>query len=656
MGERNHPGTGEVMDGSRRRLAVGAEVLPGGGGVHFRVWAPGRRRVDAVLEGGASSGVALEPEGNGYFSGGLRAARAGADYRLRLDGESAFPDPASRFQPQGPHGPSRVVDPAAFAWTDAGWGGIKPAGLVIYELHVGTFTREGTWAAATRELEALGDVGVTCVEVMPVADFAGTFGWGYDGVNLFAPTRLYGSPDDFRRFVDRAHGLGIGVILDLVYNHFGPDGNYLGEFSRDYFSKRHKTDWGDAINFDGPNCGPVREFYLANARYWIEEFHLDGYRFDATQNIYDDSESHILGEVARVSRAAAGRRSIYLVNENEPQHTRLVRPVERGGLGLDALWNDDFHHSATVALTGRNEAYYTEYRGGPQEFISAAKWGYLYQGQVYHWQRARRGTPALDLPPTAFVNYIQNHDQIANFGHGQRVHQISSLAQLRAMTAVLLLSPQTPMLFQGQEFAASAPFYYFADHNSDLGKLIFAGRAKEMSQFPSVATPAMQAGLANPCVRETFERSKVDQSERGRGFHAQIYQMHKDLLRLRREEAVFRRVQRRGDVDGAVLGAEAFVLRYFGEDGDDRLLVVNLGTDLHLSVVPEPLLAAPPGKVWEAQWSSEHPKYGGVGNAPLETRGEAWRLPGENWRLPGRCAVVMRPVEAPAAAAENGST
>jgi maltooligosyltrehalose trehalohydrolase len=645
MGERNHPGSGEVMDGWRRRLAVGAEVLPGGAGVHFRVWARRRRRVDVAFEGGVV--VPLESEANGYFSGLVPDAQVGADYRLRLDGGQAFPDPVSRFQPDGPHGPSRVVDPGAFAWTDGAWGGVSPAGLVLYELHVGTFTREGTWEAATRELESLRDVGVTCVEVMPVADFAGTFGWGYDGVNLFAPTRLYGSPDDFRRFVDRAHALGMGVILDLVYNHLGPDGNYLGEFSPDYFSTRYKTDWGDAINFDGPNSGPVREFYLANARYWIEEYHLDGYRFDATQNIYDDSESHILGEIARVARTAAGRRSIYLVNENEPQHTRLVRPAERGGLGLDALWNDDFHHSAMVALTGRNEAYYTDHQGSPQEFVSAAKWGYLFQGQVYRWQNKRRGTPALDLPPTAFVNYVQNHDQIANFGHGQRCHQMSGLAQFRAVTALLLLSPQTPMLFQGQEFAASAPFYYFADHKEELAKLICAGRAKEMSQFPSVAQPEMQERLANPCVRETFEQSKLDQAERGRGFHAQIYRLHQDLLRLRREEAVFRRVQRRGDVDGAVLGAEAFVLRYFGEGGDDRLLVVNLGTDLHLNVAPEPLLAPPLGKVWETQWSSEHPSYGGMGNAPLETRGEAWRLPGENWRLTGRCAVVLRPGDAP---------
>jgi maltooligosyltrehalose trehalohydrolase len=630
----------------RRRLPIGAEPLPGGAGVLFRVWAPRRQRVELVADGHAP--VPLKPEGNGYFSALVRGAAPGTDYCFKLDGGTqAFPDPASRFQPQGPHGPSRVLDPSSFAWTDAAWPGIRPAGLVIYELHVGTFTPEGTWDAAGRELPALTDLGVTCIEVMPVADFAGTFGWGYDGVNLFAPTRLYGAPDDFRRFVDRAHALGVGVILDLVYNHLGPDGNYLAEFSPDYFSQKHKTDWGDAINFDGQGSAPVREFYLANARHWIEEYHLDGFRFDATQNIYDDSPVHILADVARVSRQAAGQRTIYLVNENEPQHTKLVRPPDRGGFDLDALWNDDFHHAAMVALTGRNEAYYTDYLGRPQEFVAAAKWGYLYQGQHYHWQGKRRGTPALDLPPTAFVNYIQNHDQIANFGHGLRCHQITSPAEFRAMTALLLLMPQTPMLFQGQEWAASSPFYYFADHKPDLARLICEGRVKEMNQFPSVATPEMQACLPDPCTRESFERSQLDPSERDQPHHARVLQLHKDLLRLRREEAVFRRVQRRGDVDGAVLGEEAFVLRYFGENNDDRLLIVNLGTDLHMTIAPEPLLAAPLGKVWDTQWSSEHPKYGGCGNPPPETRGEPWRLPGENWRLPGRCAVVLRPIDAP---------
>ncbi|HSV13153.1 MAG TPA: alpha-amylase family glycosyl hydrolase, partial [Tepidisphaeraceae bacterium] len=360
---------------SNRRMPIGAEALPGGG-VSFRVWAPGHRDVSVVFEDRSIAELPLAPESDGYFAGVSAEAGAGSRYRYRLDGEENFyPDPASRSQPDGPHGPSQVIDPTAFQWTDDDWPGVGAAGQVLYEMHVGTFTTEGTWAAAERELPALKELGVTCLEVMPVADFAGTFGWGYDGVNLFAPTRLYGSPDDFRRFVDRAHRVGIGVILDLVYNHLGPDGNYLTKFTPDYFNAEHKTDWGDALNFDGRNSGGVRELYLSNARYWIEEFHLDGFRFDATQAIVDSSSRHILAEITETSRRAAGKRSVYLVNENEPQHTRLVGPVDAGGYGMDALWNDDFHHSAMVALSGHNEAYYSDYLGKPQELLAAAKWG-----------------------------------------------------------------------------------------------------------------------------------------------------------------------------------------------------------------------------------------------------------------------------------------
>ena len=302
-------------------------------------------------------------------------------YRFRLDGENSYPDPASRFQPEGPHGPSQIVDPAAFGWTDRDWCGIHIEGQVIYEMHVGTFTRQGTWEAAARELETLSASGVTVLEIMPVADFTGSFGWGYDGVNLYAPTRLYGIPDDFRRFVDRAHSTGLAVILDVVYNHFGSDGAYFTEFSDDYFTDRYENEWGRPINFDGKNSAPVREFIIANAGYWIDEFHIDGLRLDATQQIFDATSPHVLAEITRRAREAAHERSIIIVAENEPQHVKLIRPVEQGGYGMDALWNDDFHHTAVVAMTGRNEAYYTDYRGTPQEFVSAVKWGYLYQGQ-----------------------------------------------------------------------------------------------------------------------------------------------------------------------------------------------------------------------------------------------------------------------------------
>lgn len=623
-----------------RRLPVGAEVLPRGG-VNFRVWAPSRRRVEVVLgtEAGLDPGVAarhaeeLKPEPDGYFSGTVAEAGPGTLYRYRLDGEDClYPDPASRFQPGGPHGPSQVIDPAVFRWTDHAWRGIRLEGQVIYEMHVGTFTREGTLEAAWSQLPELAGTGITVVELMPVPEFPGTFGWGYDGVDLFAPTHLYGQPDDLRRFVDRAHTAGIGVILDVVYNHLGPDGNYLKQFSPDYFTDRYENDWGEAINFDGENSGPVREFFVANAGYWIDEFHMDGLRLDATQQMFDSSPEHVLAAISRHTREIAGDRSVLLVAENEPQRARLVRPMEEGGYGMDALWNDDYHHSARVAMTGHNEAYYSGYLGTPQELISAMKRGYLYQGQHYYWQKKRRGLPTHGLKPATFVVFIQNHDQIANSAFGLRCDRLTSPGLYRLMTALTLLAPGTPMLFQGEEFAASSPFLYFADHNPELAKLVDEGRGEFLFQFPSINTSAIQARLPKPSDPKTFEQCKLDLSEREK--HAQAYALHRDLLRLRRDDPVFRS-QGVAGLDGAVLGENAFVVRFFGEDGDDRLLLVNLGRDLRLSPVPEPLLAPPEGKSWEILWSSEDPLYGGHGTPDVEAE--------ECWRILGEALVVMKP-------------
>lgn len=603
-------------------------------GVHFRVWAPKRQKVEVVFRDSAGPSELLD-EGNGYFSGLVEGVGPGTLYKYRLDGRDAFPDPASRFQPEGPHGFSQVVDPSAFKWTDGAWKGVRRAGQVLYEMHVGTFTAEGTWAAAERELVELARLGVTVVEMMPVSEFPGRFGWGYDGVDLFAPFHLYGEPDDLRRFVDRAHALGIGVVLDVVYNHLGPDGNYLRQYADAYFTDRYKNEWGEAINFDGEDAGPVRELFLANAGYWIDEFHFDGLRLDATQDIHDSSDEPILIAIGQRVREAAGGRSTFIVAENEPQEARLVRPLDRGGFGFDALWNDDFHHTAMVALTGRNEAYYTDYLGTAQELVSAAKYGYLYQGQRYAWQKKRRGSPGLDLPPTSFVCYIQNHDQIANSGKGERCHFLSSPGRFRAMTALLLLGPATPMLFQGQEFCASAPFLYFADHEPELARNVEKGRMEFLAQFPSLSAPEVRSCIPAPHEPSTFERCKLDLSERER--HGPCYTLHRDLLRLRREDPVFR-AQGGGGLDGAVLTPETFLLRFFSPDrnGDDRLLLVNLGRDLHLVPAPEPLLGPPDGARWEVLWSSEDPRYGGCGAAPPEDEDGGWRIPGQ-------AAVVLRP-------------
>ena len=616
----------------RRRLPIGAEVLADGK-VHFRVWAPRSREVEVVIDGPArgQAVIRLDAEADGYFSIRTAQAKAGDLYRYRLDSApSALPDPASRFQPEGPLGPSMIIDPARFVWHDVDWKGVKIEGQVFYEMHIGTFTTEGTWLAARQQLKTLKDLGVTVLEIMPVHDFCGRYGWGYDGVNFFAPTRLYGTPDDFRAFVDDAHGIGLGVILDVVYNHAGPVGNFLKDFSDDYFTDRYTTDWGEAFNFDGPNAAPVREFFIFNAGYWIDEFHLDGLRLDATQNIYDASTVHILAEITDQVRRAAEKRATIVTAENEPEDVRLIQPVASGGYGMDAIWNDDFHHSAMVALTGHNEAYYSDYRGAPQEFISAAKRGFLYQGQYYSWQRQRRGSWTGGLKPAAFIHFLQNHDQVANFGVGQRAHTVAHPGAYRAMTALFLLSPQTPLLFQGQEFAASSPFVFFADHNAELASKIIEGRFEFLRQFPSLAHPDMQARLPDPTDPRSFESCRLDLSER-EGHH-EAYALHRDLLSLRRNDPVIN-APRPGAVDGAVLANDVFVLRFFAQDGNDRLLLVNLGVDCSLTPAPEPLLASPAGLTWRLLWSSEDPRYGGHGAAPTEDE--------SRWFIPGKAAFLL---------------
>ena len=610
-----------------RRSPVGAELSAAG--AHFRVWAPDRRRVTVVIEDGLQ--IELMPEAGGYFAGTAAEAKVGDRYGFSLDGGPPLPDPASRFQPDGPHGLSEIVDPDGFVWSDAEWKGIRAYEAILYEMHVGAFTAKGDWDAATERLPHLVELGVTVIELMPVAEFAGQFGWGYDGVDLFAPTHLYGRPDAMRRFVNSAHELGLAVILDVVYNHFGPDGCYVQEFSESYFSERHNTDWGRGINFDGKSSGPVREFFLANAAYWITEFHLDGLRFDATQSIIDESEEPILTALGRAARQAGGSRSIYLVAENEPQETKIARPIEEGGNGLDALWNDDFHHTAVVALTGRSEAYYTDYKGSPQEFISAAKYGYLYQGQRYDWQKKRRGKPSFGVLYCSFINYLENHDQTANSAKGLRLHQMTSPGLHRAVTACLLLAPQTPMLFQGQEYSSTKPFLYFADQKTELANLVRNGRTEFLAQFPRIKESRLQDELADPGVPDTFERCKLDWAEKER--HSSALALHKDLIALRRNDPV---LNSQAGVDGAVLSNDCLLLRYFAEDRLDRLLIVNLGRDLRVSPAPEPLLAPPEGRRWEPLLSTEDPKYGGFGEIPLEGS--------FNWRIPAQAAVLMTSV------------
>ena len=621
---------------AQRRHPIGAEVI-GKDETHFRVWAPKAREIDVVLEDGTSSEpifYPLTPEAGGYFSGAVNVG-AGSRYRFRVNrGENFYPDPASRFQPQGPHGPSCIVDPRQFRWADTNWPGVTLKGQIIYEMHIGTFTKEGTWCAAVEQLPELARVGITVVEMMPVADFPGKFGWGYDGVNLFAPSHLYGTPDDLRAFIDRAHSLGMAVILDLVYNHFGPDGNYLGIFSDDYLIREKENEWGNAINFDGPNSGPVREFFITNSRYWVEEFHLDGFRFDATHAIRDQSTEYIIGAVGRAARKAAGARSIILVVENDLQEAKMARRSREGGDDLDGMWNDDFHHSAVVALTGRNEAYFADYRGASQEFISAVKYGFLYQGQACSWRKALRGTPTFGISPEVFVCFLENHDQIANTGLGQRLRFQTSPGRYRAMTALLLLGPWTPLLFQGQEFGASNPFLFFADiGDASVRDAIRKGRAEWLAPFLSLTEDQAWRTLPAPDDPEVFASCKLNVSERKN--NRELYDLHIDLLKLRREDSRLRQ-QSSGGIDGAVLGPAIFALRYFSANNDERLLLVNFGESHVLHPASEPLLAPPEGCRWEILWTSESPRYGATDSGAVTTS--------EPWALPAESAVVLKPV------------
>jgi maltooligosyltrehalose trehalohydrolase len=595
-------------------MPIGAELQPQGG-VHFRVWAPAPRKIALHVDG---RDLPLRDEGNGYFSLHVPEAAAGSRYGYRVDDYPPCADPASRLQPDGPHGLSAVTNLDDYNWQDGDWRGAKLSDQVIYEMHVGTFTPEGTWRAAAEKLPLLAEVGISTIEMMPIADFPGSFGWGYDGVCFFAPTRLYGTPNDLKRFIDTAHRIGIAVILDVVYNHFGPDGNFLPRFSDYYLTDKYPNEWGQAINFDGPHCEPVREFVRENAAYWIREFHFDGLRLDATQQIFDASREHVLTELAHAARENADGRDVLIVAENEPQESKIVRPIERGGYGLDALWNDDFHHSARVALTGHREAYYSDYTGSAAELAAAVKHGFLYQGQRSAWQRKRRGFPSRDIERMRRITFLENHDQVANSATGRPLSSFVDAGLWRAMTALLLLGPGTPMLFQGQEFGSLRPFLFFADHNPELAKLVANGRAKFLSQFPSVE----KSRLDPPDSRKTFTESVLDWRERD--VNAPMVKLHRDLVALRRADAVLRTEY---DLDTGTLGDNALIVRFFSGPGD-RVLIVNLGPDLTPQIFPQPLLAPPVGRSWSLIWSSEDPQYGGEGVYPPETDDGCWRFPG----------------------------
>ena len=615
-----------------RIYPVGAEMVSATE-AHVRVWAPDRAAVTLVIDGRT---VGLHADAGGYHACQV-VARPGSRYGFRFEGDDkTYPDPASRSQPDGPHGLSAIVDTTAHAWQDAAWPGVSLPGQVLYELHVGTFTPEGTWRAAEAHLARLRDVGVTVIQMMPVAEFDGSFGWGYDGVQWFAPFHGYGTPADLQHFVDAAHGVGLAVILDVVYNHLGPSGNYLPAFSRWYNSHTYANEWGEALNFDGARCEGLRELVVSNGVYWVREFHVDGFRIDAAQQIYDASPEHALAALTRAARDAAAPRQIIVVAEHEPQHARLMRPAGEGGYGLDGVFNEDFHHSTRVALTGTHEAYTSDYRGTAREWLAAALHGFLFQGQYYPWQRAIRGAPALDRPAHEFIAFIENHDQVANAAVGRRLTGMASPPAWRAMSALLLLGPWTPLLFQGQEWGSSTPFAYFCDHEPGLQAAVFRGRQAFLSQFSRLSA-VFEGDTADDVVgRPAFEACRLDHGFDP--FADPAWRMYRDLTTLRREDAALgQRAQR---LTGSTLDEHTLLLRFIGRAAhEDRLLIVNLDRDIDIACMPDPLVAPPELFEWSVLWCSEDRAYGGVGIAG--------NCPPAKLVATGQATTVFRPTLVP---------
>ena len=515
-------------------LPFGAELTAGG--VRFRLWAPSARRVglQVMTPAGQRIRTDLDAIEGGWFESLLPAAGAGARYGFRIDDELDVPDPAARFQPEGVQGPGEIIDPNAFTWRDSDWRGREWHEAVLYELHVGTFTRAGTYAAAISRLDELADVGVTAIELLPLNTFPGKQGWGYDGVLLYAPHAAYGRPEDLKRFVQAAHERNLMVLIDVVYNHFGPEGNYLHRYAADFFAPEHRTPWGSAINFAHP---VVRQFFIQNALYWLNEYRFDGLRVDAVHAMYDDGDTHFIDElVDSVQRGPGSERRVHVVLEN---HHNEARRLGRKGRTLVAQWNDDFHHPLHILLTGESDGYYRDYADEPVKHLARVlAEGFAYQGERSPSGGIPRGEVSSALPATAFVNFLQNHDQIGNRARGERLARLAPPHKLRAGLAVLLLSPQIPMLFMGEEYGALQPFLYFCNYQGDLATAISEGRRNEFAAFGAFTDPRQREKIPDPNAEETYAASQLDGNDPERSPHREWLEYTRQLLRLRADAIV----------------------------------------------------------------------------------------------------------------------
>lgn len=564
------------------RMPFGAQLAEGGG-VHFRLWAPDAERVTLLLheaDGEAERPMPLTQDG--WYELFVSEAQAGTRYRFRIDGGLAVPDPASRFQPEDVHGPSEVIDPLSYAWTASGWRGRPWEEVVLYELHVGTFTPQGTFLAAIDYLDYLLELGVTAIELMPVADFPGGRDWGYDGAALFAPDAAYGRPEDLKALVDAAHAKGLMVFLDVVYNHFGPEGNYLSVYAKRFFDETLHTPWGAAIAFAGETSGSVRRFFWENALYWIDEFQFDGLRFDAVHAIRDASSPDIIEEIAHQVRARVpSDRHVHLVLENDDN---IARYLARDAAGLpqlyEAQWNDDIHHAFHVLLTGENRGYYADYAAEPARLLARCLTeGFAWQGEPSPFRKGeRRGERSAHLPPAAFVAFVQNHDQIGNRAFGERMALLAPPEAVRAGMALLLLAPSPPLLFMGEEWGSRQPFLFFCDLGEDLQSAVRDGRRREFASFPEFADPEARARIPDPTAADTFHRSKLDWAEARQPAHAGMLDFTRRLLAIRRQEIVPRLPGTKGGCADILFARDSGLgVRWKLGDGTRLTLVANVG-------------------------------------------------------------------------------
>jgi maltooligosyltrehalose trehalohydrolase len=575
-------------------MPFGAEVLEDGG-VRFRLWAPAASSVDLVLK---DKNLPLEKQAEGWFQRVELSAGPGTLYQYRINGGPLVPDPASRFQPQDCEGPSEVVAPAAFRWQDGGWRGRPWNEAVLYELHVGTFTPDGSYKGVLRKIPHLKSLGVTAIELMPLADFAGRRNWGYDGVLPYAPDSVYGRPDDLRSLVQAAHEAGLMVLLDVVYNHFGPKGNLLSQYAPQFFTQRHRTPWGAAINFDGEGSRWVREYFIENALYWLREYHFDGLRFDAVHAIMDDSPEHVLHALSKRVQQAVGReRHVHLVLENDANQARFLGPGK-----YTAQWNDDSHHAYHVLATGEGDGYYAAYQDAPAKHLGRClAEGFAYQGEVSPFSHERRGEPSAHLPPCAFVDFLQNHDQVGNRALGERIVSLSDQRKLKALTAILLLAPSPPMLFMGEEWGCTRPFLYFCDFAGELGEAVRNGRREEFARFAAFQDPAARARIPDPNAEETFRQSILSwdeaESPKGKGW----IELYASLLAVRRAKIAPLNVR-----PGRYRVHErALEVRWPLEGGAALILLANVGDGKSSMESPEGTLLWGndlPGEPWSVTW------------------------------------------------------